>query len=176
MLFVKLKPEETQEGLASLAAVFNRVLPDFPLHYDFIEEEYAENYKSEKLTGALTYYFALISIFLSCLGLFGLATFMAKQRKKEIGIRKVLGASVTNITTLLSLDFLRLILMSIAIASPIAYYLMYNWLLDFAYRIELQLWVFVLAGLLTILITILTIGFQAIKTAMDDPTKSLRTE
>ncbi len=176
MMFVKLKPKETREGLASLAAIFNSVLPDFPLHYDFIEEEYAENYKSEKLTGALTYYFALISIILSCLGLFGLATFMAKQRKKEIGIRKVLGASVTNITTLLSLDFLRLILISIAIASPIAYYLMYNWLLDFAYRIELQLWVFVLAGLLTILITILTIGFQAIKTAMDNPTKSLRTE
>ncbi|MCK5441744.1 MAG: ABC transporter permease [Maribacter sp.] len=175
-LFVKMKVGETREALASIKTVFDKVLPDVPLHYDFIDQEYAANYRSETITGVLTYYFAIISILLSCLGLFGLATFMAKQRKKEIGIRKVLGASVGSITTLLSMDFLRLVLFSILIASPIAYYLMSNWLLDFAYPIEIKFWVFALAGFLTVLTTILTIGFQAIKTAMDNPTNSLRTE
>lgn len=176
MLFVKFKADKTKEGIASVHSVFSKVLPGAPLHYDFIDQEYAANYKSEVLTGILAYYFALISIVLSCLGLFGLATFIAKQRKKEIGIRKVLGASIGSITTLLSMDFLKLILFSIMIASPIAYYLMGKWLQDFAYRIEIRLWVFALTGLLTILIALLTISSQAIKTAMNNPVRSLRTE
>ena len=176
MMFVKLKEGKTAEALASLNSVFAKILPDTPLHYDFIDEEYATQYKSERLTGALTYYFAFISILISCLGLFGLATFMAKQRTKEIGIRKVLGASLGSITRLISKDFLKLVLVSILMASPIAYYLMDKWLQDFEYKINLELWVFAFAGILTVLITLITISFQAIKAGMADPVKSLRTE
>ncbi|WP_420320825.1 FtsX-like permease family protein [Flagellimonas sp.] len=175
-LFIKLDGSKTEEGLASVQTVFEKVLPDTPLHYDFLDEEYAANYRTEMLTGTLARYFAIISILLSCLGLFGLATFMAKQRTKEIGIRKVLGASINNITVLISKDFLKLIALAIVIASPLAYYFMNEWLSDFAYRINIPAWAFGLAGGLTLLVTLLTIGFQAIKSAMANPVNSLRTE
>lgn len=175
-MFVKLKAGKTKVAIASMQSIFAKVLPDLPLHYDFVDEQFAESYKSETLTGTLAYYFAFISILISCLGLFGLATFMTKQRTKEIGIRKVLGASVGNITTLISMDFLKLVGLSILIASPLAYYLMSGWLDGFAYRIELNWWVFGLAGLLTVLIAFATIGLQAIKAALANPVKSLRTE
>jgi len=176
MMFVKLKAGKTEEALFALGSVFKKQLPDIPLHYDFVEEQFAENYKSETLTSTLTYYFAFISILISCLGLFGLATFMTKQRTKEIGIRKVLGASVGGITTLISVDFLKLVGLAIIIASPLAYYLMNDWLEGFAYRINLTWWIFFIAGLLTILIAFATIGFQAAKAALVNPVKSLRTE
>ncbi len=175
-MFVKIKAGKTKDALVAMQSAFARMLPDLPLHYDFVDEQFAESYRSETLTGALTYYFAIISILISCLGLFGLATFMAKQRTKEIGIRKVLGASVGNITTLISMDFLKLVGFAILIASPLAYYLMSDWLEGFAYRIDLSWWVFGLAGLLTVLIAFATIGFQAAKAAMVEPVKSLRTE
>ncbi|MDC6362182.1 MULTISPECIES: FtsX-like permease family protein [Flavobacteriaceae] len=175
-LFVKLDGGKTEAALASIQTVFKNVLPDFPLHYDFLDEEYASNYRTETLTGTLAHYFALISILLSCLGLFGLATFMAKQRKKEIGIRKVLGASINNIILLISKDFLKLIAIAALIASPVAYYFMAEWLSDFAYHIAIPLWAFALAGILAMLVTLLTIGFQALKSAMTNPVKSLRTE
>lgn len=175
-MFVKLKEGKTKEALASLQSSFKKVLPDVPLHYDFVDQEYAEKYKSETLTGSLTYYFAFVSILISCLGLFGLATFMAAQRKKEIGIRKVLGASVGNITALISMDFLKLVGLAILVASPLAYYLMNEWLQGFAYSIRISWWVFALTGFLTVLIAFVTIGFHSIKAAVANPVKSLRTE
>ena len=175
-MFIKLKAGTTKDALAYLHTAFEKVLPNLPLHLEFVDQEYAANYRSEMLTGSLTYYFAIISIIISCLGLFGLATFMAKQRKKEIGIRKVLGASVENITRLMSLDFLKLVGLSILIASPLAYYLMNLWLQDFAYRIQLNWWVFGLAGGLTVLIAVMTIGFQSVRAARANPVNSLRTE
>ncbi|NJB70224.1 ABC-type antimicrobial peptide transport system permease subunit [Saonia flava] len=175
-MFVKLKANETKNGLTSLESIFTKVLPDVPLHYSFVDEEYATKYKSETLTGSLTYYFALISIFISCMGLFGLAAFMAKERIKEIGIRKVLGASVGNITALLSKDFLKLVVIAFLIASPLAYFLTTNWLEDFAYKIEVQWWVFAMAGGFALIITLITVGFQSIKSAIVNPVKSLQTE
>ena len=176
MLFVKLKAGRTKAALSDLQNVFDKVLPEVPLHYDFLDQEYAANYRSEILTGKLTYYFAFVSILISCLGLFGLASFMAKQRTKEIGIRKVLGASVESIAALISKDFLKLVLLSIVIASPIAYYFMDGWLQDFAYKISISWWVFVFTALLSVVIALTTIGLQAIRAAMANPVKSLRTE
>ncbi len=175
-LFIKLDGGQTEAGLASVNSVFEKVLPNLPLHYDFLDEQYAATYRTETLTGTLARYFAFISILLSCLGLFGLATFMARQRTKEIGIRKVLGASVNSITLLISKDFLKLIAFAILLASPLAYYFTNEWLSDFAYRINIPLWAFALAGVLTLLVTLLTIGFQAVKSAMANPVNSLRTE
>ena len=176
MMFIKMKSGKTKEAISALEKVYANILPDIPLHFNFLEEEFAAQYKSETLTGSLAYYFALISILISCLGLFGLATFMAKQRTKEIVIRKVLGASVRNITTLISKDFLKLVLLAFLITSPIAYYIMDDWLQDFAYKIKISWWVFLLTGSIALLITLLTIGFQSIKAAMANPVKSLRTE
>ncbi len=176
MMFVKLKAGKTKEAIASMYSTFAKVLPNIPLHYSFVDQEYAAEYKSETLTGSLAYYFALISILISCLGLFGLATFMAKQRTKEIGIRKVLGASVRSITVLISKDFLKLVLLAILIASPIAYYFMDRWLQGFAYKIQIPWWVFVLTGGFALTITLLTVCFQSIKSAVSNPVKSLRTE
>jgi len=176
MMFIKIKGGKTKEAISAMETAYAQILPDIPLHYSFMEDEYAEQYKSETLTGALASYFALISILISCLGLFGLATFMAKQRTKEIGIRKVLGASIASITSLISKDFLKLVLMAFLIASPIAYYLMNGWLQDFTYKIKISWWVFALTGGIAMIITLLTIGFQSVKSAMANPVKSLRTE
>lgn len=175
-MFVKLKAGETIEGLDHMEAVFAGILPDVPLYYEFLDQEYAAKYRSEMLTGTITYYFALISILISCLGLFGLAAFMAKQRTKEIGIRKVLGANVENITILLSADFLKLVIIALLLASPVAYYFTASWLKGFAYKIDISWWVFLIAGLLAILISLATTSFQAIKAAIANPVKSLRTE
>ncbi|TMU55201.1 FtsX-like permease family protein [Flagellimonas algicola] len=175
-MMIKLDGNQTKTALASVHAVFDKVLPDNPLHYDFLDEEYAANYNAEILTGTLARYFALISVLLSCLGLFGLAAFTAKERTKEIGIRKVLGASVQNITVLVSKDFFKLIAIAILIASPLAYYFMSNWLNGFAYSINIPMFAFVLAGGLTLFVALLTIGFQSIKSATANPVKSLRTE
>ena len=118
--------------------------------------------------------FALLSVFLSCLGLFGLALFSIEQRTKEIGIRKVLGASIASITTLLSMDFLRLVVVAIIIASPVSYYFMNKWLQDFAYRIDIEWWIFAISALLAVLIAFLTVGYQSVKAALANPVKTLR--
>jgi ABC-type antimicrobial peptide transport system permease subunit len=133
-------------------------------------------YKSEQRTGRLFNIFAGIAIIISCLGLFGLATFTAEQRVKEIGVRKVLGASVTNITALLSRDLLKLVLIGNLIAWPVAWYLMHKWLENFAYQINISLWVFLLAGVLALLIALLTVSYQSVKAALANPVKSLRSE
>ncbi|NAS11618.1 FtsX-like permease family protein [Poritiphilus flavus] len=175
-MFVKLKAGSTEEGLTAVQQAFAAVLPDVPLHYDFLDEQHAANYRSEIVTGGLTFYFALVSILISCLGLFGLATFVVKQRTKEIGIRKVLGASVSNITSLISKDFLKLVTAAILIATPVAWFFMSKWLEGFAYKIEMSWWVFAITGLFTVLIAFLTIGFHTLRSAQSDPVESLRTE
>jgi ABC-type antimicrobial peptide transport system permease subunit len=150
--------------------------PAYPFDYKFADERFKEQYKSETLVGSLANSFAIIAIFIACLGLFGLAMFTAEQRTKEIGVRKVLGASVPSIVALLSKDFLKLVLIAILIASPLAWWAMRRWLQDFAYKIDIQWWVFALAGGLTTVVALLTVSFQTIKAALANPVKSLRSE
>jgi ABC-type antimicrobial peptide transport system permease subunit len=156
--------------------IFKRHNPEYPFEYHFVDEEYAAKFDDSRRVATLTALFAALTIFISCLGLFGLATYMAEARVKEIGVRKVLGASVLRITTLLSKDFLTLVVIAIFIATPVAWYAMHIWLQDYPYRIHIEWWVFVLAGLLSAAISLITVSYQAIKTALANPAKSLRTE
>ena len=150
--------------------------PAYPFEYTFVDDVFNEKFKSEQLIGKLSQIFAVLAILISCLGLFGLAAHTAEQRSKEIGVRKVLGASVTGIVKLLSKDFLKLVGISIVIATPIAWYAMQNWLQDYAYRIEINGLIFVIAGVLAVLIALITVSFQAIKAALANPVDSLKTE
>lgn len=173
----KLNPANTTEkNLAQAGAIFNKYNPQYPFEYHFIDADYAKKFNEEKRTGTLATLFAGLTIFISCLGLFGLATYMAENRIKEIGVRKVLGASVTGITTLLSKDFLKLVGLSFLIAAPIAWWAMNRWLQTYTYRIHIEWWVFVLAGVLSMVIAILTVSFQAVRAAMANPVESLRDE
>ena len=177
MVMYRLAPGiKTQEAIAQLTAVFNKYSPAFPYDYQFADDSYAAKFTQEELIGKLAGVFASLAILISCLGLFGLAAYVAEQRTKEIGIRKVLGASVWQVWVLLSKDFMLLVLISCVIASPVALYFLQNWLQNYAYRINIGAGVFVLAAILALVITILTISFQAIKAAVANPVKSLRTE
>lgn len=177
VIHIKLNGKNAMaNNIASLKSIFKKYNPEYELNYRFADEEYARKFEDEKRTGTLASLFSLLTIVISCLGLFGLSSYMAENRIKEIGVRKVLGASVTNITTLLSKDFLKLVLISFIIAAPFAYWGMYTWLKKFPYRITIQWWVFAAAGLAAILIALVTVGFQAIKAAIANPVKSLRTE
>ncbi len=167
---------KTAQNLKNAEAIFKKYNPEYPFQYSFVDEEYAKKFNDEKRIGKLAGLFAGLSIFISCLGLFGLAAYMAQNRIKEIGVRKVLGASVSHITGLLSKDFLKLVLIAFIIATPVAWWSMDTWLKDFPYRVSISAWVFVMAGILSLLIALLTISFQAIKTAVANPVKSLRTE
>ena len=176
-LYIKTASDITlEEILSSIEGVMKKNNPAFPFEYAFVDEAFDAKFKSEQLVGTLSQLFAFLAIFISCLGLFGLAAYMAEQRTKEIGIRKVLGASVTGIIQLLSKDFLKLVGISILIATPLAWLLMYNWLQDYAYRIEINWWVFIAAGVIAIIIALITVGFQAIKAAIANPINSLKTE
>jgi putative ABC transport system permease protein len=155
---------------------WKELAPGQPFTYSFMDESFNSIYKAEQTIGKISLAFALLTILVACLGLFGLITFVAEQRIKEIGIRKVLGASVSGIVQLLSKDFIKLVLVSICIASPIAWYIMNKWLQDFAYRIHISWWIFFVAGMLALLIALCTVSFQAIKAAIANPVKSLRTE
>jgi putative ABC transport system permease protein len=170
------KNRSTPQNLQAAEKIFKKYNPEYPFEYKFIDQEYAEKFADTQRIGTLIGLFASLTIFISCLGLFGLATYMAENRIKEIGVRKVLGASVFSITSLLSKEFLMLVLISILIASPVAWYAMHKWLLNYDYRISIQWWVFITAGLLSIIISLATVSFQAIKAAMANPVKSLRTE
>jgi putative ABC transport system permease protein len=150
--------------------------PAYPFVYKFVDDEFNEFFKSEVLIGKLSRIFALLAVIISCMGLFGLTAFTAEIRTREIGIRKVLGASVTGITGLLSTDFLKLVLISTVLAFPIAGATMHNWLQNYAYRIGINWWVFAMAGLIALLIAMATISFHAIRAALANPVKSLRTE
>ena len=174
--FIKTQPGQSTQALAAAEAAWKQWFPERPFEYTFLDEDFNRMYQAEQRTGLLFNLFAGVANFIACLGLFGLATFVAAQRTKEIGIRKVLGASVVSITSLLAKDFLKLILVSLVIASPIVYYFMQRWLADFAYRIDMQWWMFVLAGLSAIIVAFLTVSFQSIKAALTNPVKSLRSE
>jgi putative ABC transport system permease protein len=174
---MKLNPSNsTSDNLKKAEAIFKKYNPSYPFEYTFLDEDYAQKFANEKRTGAFAALFAGLTIFISCLGLFGLASFTAENRIREIGIRKVLGASVLGITQLLSRDFLKLITISFLIASPIAWFAMNSWLQSYTYRIQISWWVFALAFLLSIAIALLTISFQSVKAAMTNPAKSLRAE
>jgi putative ABC transport system permease protein len=166
----------TAKNLEKAKAIFAKYNPDYPFDPKFIDEEYARKFESEKTQGTLASLFAGLTIFISCLGLFGLATYMAENRIKEIGVRKVLGASVASITTLLSKDFLKLVVVSFFIAAPLAWWGMYKWLQTYEYRVGIEWWVFALAGLLSLMIALLTVSYQSIKAAVANPVKNLRTE
>ena len=175
-VLIRTQPGKTREALASMAALCRRLNPKFPFTYTFSDEEYGKLYRSEQVVSKLSDAFAFFAIFISCLGLLGLVMFTAEQRTKEIGIRKVLGATVGGIVRLLTTEFLKLVLLSILIASPLAWWAMSVWLNDYAYKISISWWMFALAGVLAILIAVLTISFQAIKAAIANPVKSLRSE
>ena len=166
----------TKQNLAAMEKVFKKYNPEYPFEYHFTDTEYAQKFDDEKLTGTLAALFGGLTILIACLGLFGLATYMAENRIKEIGVRKVLGASVTHITGLLSRDFVILIIISIAAATPAAWYAMHIWLKGYEYRTPIQWWVFVLSGITSIIIALITISYQAIKAAVSNPVKSLRSE
>jgi len=174
---LRLNPKRSSsENIAIVERVFKEHFPDIPFEYDFIDEEYGEKFASEERIGSLSGIFTALAILISCLGLFGLTSFVAEQRTKEIGVRKVLGASVFNVWNMLSKDFLKLVTISCFIAIPISYYIMNGWLQDYPYRVILKWWIFLLAVLGAMGVTVLTVSFQAIKAAKQNPVKSLRTE
>jgi len=176
LAIVRTQPGKTREALATLVKASKKFNPKYPFDYLFADDIFQQQYKSEMMIGQLATIFTGLAIFISCLGLFGSTMFMAEQRTKEIGIRKVLGASVTSIVGLLSIDFLRLVLFANLLAWPIAYYAMNSWLQDFAYRIAISWWIFALAGISALVIALLTVSFQAVKAAVANPGKSLHTE
>jgi putative ABC transport system permease protein len=165
-----------EDNLKKAQAIFKRYNPEYPFEYQFIDQDYSQKFDDEKRTGSLAGLFAALTVFISCLGLFGLATYTAENRIKEIGVRKVLGASVAGIVTLLSTDFLKLVLISFVVAAPIAWFAMYKWLQDYPYRVNIQWWVFALAAGLSVGIAILTVSFQAVRAALSNPARSLRSE
>jgi putative ABC transport system permease protein len=159
-----------------LEATWKKILPDVPLVYFFADEAYNRQYIAQERFGKLFICFAVVAIVISCLGLLGLSAYNIAQRKKEISVRKVLGASVMNITMLLSQDFIRLIVIALLIASPISWLLMHNWLNNFAYRINIPVWVFVSSGLAAMFIALVTISFQSVKAAIANPVRNLKAE
>lgn len=176
ILYVRTTARDAQQAIASVEKQYKKYAADSPFGYHFLDKDFEAQYNTDQRTGTLFNVFAGIAIFISCLGLFGLATFTAQVKTKEIGIRKVLGASVAGIVKLLSKDFLKLIFVAIIIATPIAWWAINKWLEGFAYRINISWWVFVIAGILALLIALITISVKAIKAALANPVDSLRTE
>lgn len=173
---VKMKPDNISQSVGHVKEVWGKFSPDYPIEYKFMDENFDQMYKAEDKLKSLLWIFTGIAIFVGCLGLFGLATYAAERRKKEIGIRKVLGANVSTIVGLLSKEFIRLVVVAAVIAFPVAWLVMRTWLEDFAYRIDIPLWVFVAAGVAAATVAFLTISYQAIKAATTNPIKNLRTE
>ena len=176
MAIIRTEPGKTNEALASLQEICKELNPKLPFTYQFADEEYAKLYRSEQVVGQLASYFAFLAIFISCLGLLGLVMFTAEQRTKELGIRKVLGASPVTLFNLLSKEFLQLVLIALVIASPLAWLAMEGWLQNYAYKVAISWWMFVVAGIVAVAIALVTVSSQAIKAALTNPVKSLRTE
>ena len=176
VIMVRTEPGKTKEALASLQKVCKDINPNYPFAYQFVDQEYAKLYQDEQLITKLTNVAAILAILISCLGLLGLVMFSAEQRTKEFGIRKVLGASVANIAALLSQDFIKLVAISFCLAAPLAGYFMYQWLQGFAFKIDLSWWIFASAGSAALLIAMLTISYQAIRTALMNPVNNLKSE
>lgn len=173
---IRLDGAHTPETLRRLEQIARKYSPAFPFEYDFADEAWSKLYKTEQRISRLSSIFAFLAIFISCLGLFGLATFTAERRVKEIGVRKVLGASVAGIVGLMSKDFLQPVLLALALASPLAWYFMRDWLSDFAYHVEIRWWIFALTGLLAIGVALITVSYQSVRVALTNPVKSLRNE
>jgi putative ABC transport system permease protein len=177
VMYIRTKAQSNpQQALAKIETVMHKNNPAYPFTYQFVDDQFNQMFLSEMLVSKLSKVFSTLAIIISCLGLFGLAAYTAQRRIKEIGIRKVLGASVAGITTLLSKEFLQLIGVACFIAFPVAWWMMHNWLQNYQYRIEISWWIFLIAGLLAIAIALITISFQSIKAAIANPVKSLRTE
>ncbi len=173
---VKLKSADIGATVNQVNRVWNKFTPDYPMEYTFLDHSFAGMYKAEDNLKSLLWIFTLITIFVSCLGLFGLAAYAAERRRKEISIRKVLGASINEITFLLSKDFVKLVVVAFLLTSPIAWYCMHQWLQDFAYRIDISWWIFAVAGLSSLTIALITVSFQALKAAVANPVNALRNE
>jgi ABC-type antimicrobial peptide transport system permease subunit len=174
---LKIAPQApVNDALSKIEAIYKKYDADNLFEYKFCDQEYAKKFGNEERIGKLAGFFTVLAIFISCLGLFGLASFTAEQRTKEIGVRKVLGASVFNVWRLLSKEFFILVNVSLLIAVPAAYFFMHNWLQDYTYRTNISWWIFVIAGVSALLVTLLTISYQSIKAALMNPVKSLRTE
>jgi ABC-type antimicrobial peptide transport system permease subunit len=177
VITMRLNPKlSPSKAITLIQPVFKKLNPNGLFEYKFVDEEYGRKFAAEQRIGALSTVFAILAIFISCLGIFGLASFVAAQRIKEIGVRKILGASVINIWSLLSKEFILLVVLAIVIAIPIAYYFMDQWLQKYEYHVNLAWWIFGAGGAGALLITLLTVSFQAIKAAIANPVKSLRTE
>ncbi|MGI8600377.1 MAG: ABC transporter permease [Chitinophagaceae bacterium] len=172
----KIAGNESGNILAKAEKTWKSTVPAMPFTYRFMDESFEDMYRAEQRVGKISLIFSVIAIFIGCLGLFGLAAFIAEQRTKEIGIRKVLGASVNGIVHLLSKDFLKLVLIAFVIAAPFAWWAMHKWLEDFAFRIDISWWIFLVAGLIALFIALFTVSFQAVKAAISNPVKNLRTE
>ena len=176
ILYIRTNAADAQQAIAAAEKQYKKYAVDVPFRYTFLDKSFEAQYKSDQRAGILFNVFAGIAIFISCLGLFGLATYTAQVKTKEIGIRKVLGASISGIVTLISKDFLKLVIIAIVIATPVAWFVMNKWLQGFAYRVNISWWIFASAGILATLIALLTISYQAIKASLANPVESLRTE
>jgi hypothetical protein len=173
----KLNPNKSAgQCVAAIEAAFKKYMPAVPFDYKFVDDEFAAKFASEERIGKLSAFFAALAVFISCLGLFGLSSYIAEQRTKEIGIRKILGASVTNLWGMLSKDFVLMVIIGCVIAVPIAWYFMHQWLMNYQYRIGISWWIFLIAGTGALFITLLTVSFQAIRAALANPVQSLRSE
>jgi ABC-type antimicrobial peptide transport system permease subunit len=176
-MILKINPDlSAHDALSKVEAVCKKYAPSAPFIYKFADDEYEKKFSNENIISKLSTVFAVLAIFISCLGLFGMATFMAEQRVKEIGVRKILGATVVNLWGLLSKDFVMLVFISLLVAMPLAYYFMSNWLEHYQYRTEISWWIFAASGCGALVITLLTVSFQSIKAATANPVKSLRSE
>jgi len=173
---LKVETAGISESVASVERTWSKYFPNDPFSYYFLDESFDQQYKDDKRFGKVFGLFASLAILIACFGLLGLSAYNILQRTKEIGIRKVMGASVQNLLFILSKDFLKLVLIAFIIAVPVTWWIMHNWLQDFAYRINISVWVFVVAGIASFIIALVTISFQAIRAAMANPVKSLRTE
>jgi len=173
---VKINGKNTAAAIAFIKSTWDSVYPDYPFEYQFLDDHFNDVYKADNQVSQIVGILAGLAIFISCLGLFGLASHSAEKRVKEIGVRKVLGASVQNITLMLSGNFLKLVLLANLIAWPFAWYGVYKWLQTYAFRIDIQWWIFVIAGLASIMIAFCTVSLQSVKAAIANPVKSLRSE
>jgi putative ABC transport system permease protein len=173
---IKLHSSDMDKLIPAITAVWKKFSPDQPIRYTFMDESFANMYADVERTAWILTSFAVLALVIACLGLFALSSFMAEQRSKEIGIRKVLGASVSGITALMSKDFVKLVVISIVIASPLAWWAMNQWLNDFAYREPISWWVFAVASGIAIFIALFTVSFQSVKAATTNPVKSLKSE
>lgn len=175
-ILIRTQPGKTKEALTGLENLYKNLNPEYPFTFSFLDQQYQKQYRSEQIIETITSLFSGLAIFIASLGLFGLAAITADQRTKEIGIRKVLGASVASIVTLLSSNFLKLVVISIVIASPLAWFVMHKWLQEFAYKVDIGWSIFGYTALLALGIALVTVSYQSITAALLNPIKSLKSE